>query len=111
MRLHPPEAPEGFVALLTEGVGRNGSALSAVIRSSRSPSSRRAWVEIPRPAVPAPGSSVALLTEGVGRNCNRLLKVQISATVALLTEGVGRNLHGFTSLLCLIGRPPHGGRG
>ena len=47
MRLHPPEAPEGFaVALLAEGVGRNNVFAEALIAVPRSPSSRRAWVEI-----------------------------------------------------------------
>ena len=57
-----------FVALLAEGVDRNGSANSTFSPWFRSPSSRRAWIEIFRLLVSEPRSHVALLAEGVDRN-------------------------------------------
>ncbi len=55
-----------------------------------SPSSRRAWIEIPMAAACSPAGRVALLAEGVDRNivhgCYRG-----GLSVALLAEGVDRN--------------------
>ena len=79
-----------LVALLAEGVGRNSYKDCAEGKSDRSPSSRRAWVEIP-PALPGlRAPCVALLAEGVGRNYSIKTRPRRSA-VALLAEGVGRN--------------------
>ena len=39
----------GAVALLAEGVDRNRASRISLAACSRSPSSRRAWIEIPRP--------------------------------------------------------------
>ena len=55
---------------------------------SMSPSSRRAWIEIPHKKSLKYSSSVALLAEGVDRNCKML---------ALVVQPVSR--------------PPRGGRG
>ena len=77
---------------------------------------------------------VALLMEGVDRNLPMLKRPKTVTKVALLMEGVDRNMVGKlggvvgklspsswrawieifsaeTSLITLLGRPPHGGRG
>ena len=56
------------VALLAEGVGRNGDGALALCRAHESPSSRRAWVEMAELTDPMEQLDVALLAEGVGRN-------------------------------------------
>ena len=56
----------------------------------RSPSSRRAWIEMGMHSELARSLYVALLAEGVDRNAFVLGKVT-SAAVALLAEGVDRN--------------------
>ena len=61
--------------------------MEALMRAS--PSSRRAWVEIPQNKTKTPP-------------CH---------TVALLTEGVGRNNDGLYQYPTPDRRPPHGGRG
>ena len=58
--------------------------------SRRSPSSRRAWIEINSFCRHAALSSVALLAEGVDRNSFASSKVPLFS-VALLAEGVDRN--------------------
>ena len=103
----------GIVALLAEGVDRNG--MWQYTRAARvpSPSSRRAWIEMLKThryyggesmvALLAEGvdrnryghhhrnlQPVALLAEGVDRNKN-VLSNGIKAEVALLAEGVDRN--------------------
>ena len=79
-----------MVALLAEGVDRNydGSAWAAM--TGRSPSSRRAWIEIATARCVRPRLSVALLAEGVDRNLCRVLSSR-GQSVALLAEGVDRN--------------------
>ena len=58
----------------------------------RSPSSRRAWIEISSYGAPRlPHDLVALLAEGVDRNTS-LMAVLLRCQVALLAEGVDRNL-------------------
>ena len=59
-------------------------------KAARSPSSRRAWVEITRTTATSWHPAVALLAEGVGRNPFQA-SVLLGAKVALLAEGVGRN--------------------
>ena len=57
------------VALLAEGVDRNGQALQIrQLDFAGSPSSRRAWIEIPRSCERRSVRWVALLAEGVDRN-------------------------------------------
>ena len=77
-----------FVALLAEGVDRNYARKNPPNEKSKSPSSRRAWIEIA-----CPGS------------------VSTPPPVALLAEGVDRNLHLCNALALALGRPPRGGRG
>ena len=76
------------VALLAEGVDRNLLQAGKGFSIQRSPSSRRAWIEISRVTTTVLLGSVALLAEGVDRN----------GTVIYI-EGVG------------VRRPPRGGRG
>ena len=80
--------PGPRVALLAEGVDRN--ILEALSRreGGASPSSRRAWIEIPKRSMRRAGPAVALLAEGVDRN-------RVDA-VAVADDGC---------------RPPRGGRG
>ena len=99
------------VALLAEGVGRNRCVDGLVRCQCGSPSSRRAWVEIPTPQRKPRPLTVALLTEGVGRNHWWMEDGVLPGQVALLTEGVGRNRAGRAKKMKLEGRPPHGGRG
>ena len=78
-----------LVALLAEGVDRNGNSRPGVIANSiKSPSSRRAWIEIEKAAA------------------EKLL-----AGVALLAEGVDRNTGNSADKTQMRGRPPRGGRG
>ena len=122
-----------WVALLAEGVDRNLTYHRKKSAQKKSPSSRRAWIEIALGDDVDDSDYVALLAEGVDRNCNiwqgkscrsmspssRRAWIEMSATmhsmlkldVALLAEGVDRN-----DLLCAVcaggrGRPPRGGRG
>ena len=55
-----------------------------------SPSSQRAWIEIPRHPPRRKGSTVALLAEGVDRNSISVVWTR-ACMVALLAEGVDRN--------------------
>ena len=56
----------------------------------RSPSSRRAWVEMPVKLACSATISVALLAEGVGRN-QKHRAAEDDKWVALLAEGVDKN--------------------
>ena len=68
MRGDTPMIEKGSVALLAEGVDRNKFSGTKIITPIKSPSSRRAWIEIPPAASGVDGSGVALLAEGVDRN-------------------------------------------
>ena len=76
------------VALLAEGVDRNSWSCKAMPMWRVSPSSRRAWIEIPEVIERFSQNAVALLAEGVDRN-------------AQVCE------HGVIE----VRRPPRGGRG
>ena len=78
-----------YVALLAEGVGRNQQVGGKRPAPLKSPSSRRAWVEI------LAGHSARYLDE----------------PVALLAEGVGRNQATERRAALKMRRPPRGGRG
>ena len=123
-----------LVALLAEGVDRNffSSSLTASVLY-RSPSSRRAWIEIEVDEGDAGQRKVALLAEGVDRNqkipqlalvvegvallaegvdrnfCAKAARGR--SRVALLAEGVDRNCKLWAFLRYWYGRPPRGGRG
>ena len=56
------------VALLAEGVDRNMATASSFAFVMRSPSSRRAWIEILLMTGQPNSCKVALLAEGVDRN-------------------------------------------
>ena len=81
---------EDDVALLAEGVGRNVRGHIRGGRSHPSPSSRRAWVEMPVKLACSATISVALLAEGVGRN-QKHRAAEDDKWVALLAEGVDKN--------------------
>ena len=79
-----------FVALRTEGVDRNSPDNTGQTHPARSPSARRAWIEIKRLPVVGPLRMVALRTEGVDRNRSGSYRHR-PGCVALRTEGVDRN--------------------
>ena len=81
-----------MVALLAEGVDRNAEQWSAGKVANVSPSSRRAWIEIPRRTSRCGHRCVALLAEGVDRNAAHPQTPLRGGLVALLAEGVDRNL-------------------
>ena len=56
------------VALLAEGVDRNLTMLKKSSGNAKSPSSRRAWIEITSCRATSNLCRVALLAEGVDRN-------------------------------------------
>ena len=56
------------VALLAEGVDRNKNVFWKTLNRIKSPSSRRAWIEIAYSSLSCLYCSVALLAEGVDRN-------------------------------------------
>ena len=77
-----------YVALPTEGVDRNKAAGVLDGDALRSPSPRRAWIEI------------------------RLFMASYrSGLVALPTESADRNIDSASNMLPDVRRPPHGGRG
>ena len=81
---------EEEVALLAEGVDRNSSVSTHRVLISKSPSSRRAWIEIAvkiakNPGKMSPSSRRAWIEIGDIGRC------QDTPTVALLAEGVDRN--------------------
>ena len=61
------------VALLAEGVDRNNQVPRLDITRSRSPSSRRAWIEIAPGCRRESAYTVALLAEGVDRNNGKIV--------------------------------------
>ena len=77
-----------FVALLAEGVDRNLQNFDSATADTRSPSSRRAWIEIIMARLKKRKDGVALLAEGVDRNRNCLPEGELATR-----------------------RPPRGGRG
>ena len=102
---------EDPVALPTEGVDRNLFAIKMPPVGSRSPSPRRAWIEIMLGRGAGKDGVVALPTEGVDRNWIWCASWGLFLQVALPTEGVDRNV--FFGMVTIVtdGRPPHGGRG
>ena len=65
--------------------------LAAVKGKSKSPSSRRAWIEISASILHGTHAAVALLAEGVDRNLFHH-PASFAILVALLAEGVDRNM-------------------
>ena len=121
------------VALHPEGVDRNICTLCHECVSNRSPSTRRAWIEIYPLRYQYSRTQVALHPEGVDRNFVVVVAVQLFS-VALHPEGVDRNKscvsrkatsrrspstrrawieieHPATANKTISGRPPPGGRG
>ena len=100
-----------LVALLAEGVDRNVDGRQQLVTSVKSPSSRRAWIEIPNVPTADDTEQVALLAEGVDRNSCFPDISEKRASVALLAEGVDRNSGKGYITQKGWGRPPRGGRG
>ena len=80
------------VALLAEGVDRNTVRQVTGGCVGRSPSLRRAWIEMTHTGHPGGARYVALLAEGVDRNNRKDNTMNNNHIVALLAEGVDRNL-------------------
>ena len=99
-----------MVALLAEGVDRNLYCGCHCLDLQRSPSSRRAWIEMVEVFEVFQASHVALLAEGVDRNFS-VSVVFSDRMVALLAEGVDRNFFCAKQYRQPCGRPPRGGRG
>ena len=100
-----------FVALLAEGVDRNCTGVPERISLYRSPSSRRAWIEIETLAGWHQRPAVALLAEGVDRNNHNRDSVigrimSPSSRRAWIEIGQRKTPPPTSS-----GRPPRGGRG
>ena len=99
------------VALLAEGVDRNRLAIYPGSLSIRSPSSRRAWIEMAVTCSQYSWSTVALLAEGVDRNGVCVLphkrgKLSPSSRRAWIEIAAGHRRHRNCPR-----RPPRGGRG
>ena len=122
------------VALLAEGVDRNYELKDYISPEGKSPSSRRAWIEMWTGPYDDDHHPVALLAEGVDRNAESFQGDGMDWYVALLAEGVdrnrpfGRNPFRVTKVALLAegvdrntaaandgkvtaSRPPRGGRG
>ena len=100
------------VALHPEGVDRNDTPTCHELVKLKSPSTRRAWIEISPLRQNVMPLLVALHPEGVDRNAPVARNGNGTILVALHPEGVDRNplyfiYNGFTE----PGRPPPGGRG
>ena len=83
--------PLWYVALLAEGVDRNPRAKVSIITRMRSPSSRRAWIEMHTTSIRAlrftsPSSRRAWIEIPAAKS------MTTAGAVALLAEGVDRNL-------------------
>ena len=77
----------------------------------RSPSSRRAWIEILAMPDNLYFSQVAFLAEGVDRNYRAVGELELLIRVAFLAEGVDRNKIACGVDAVHVGRLPRGGRG
>ena len=99
------------VALLAEGVDRNMEDLAAVKGKSKSPSSRRAWIEIGMAVRDHTQEVVALLAEGVDRNSHASEPI-VSVLVSPSSRRAWIEIRGrFCWSTRRGGRPPRGGRG
>ena len=99
------------VALLTEGVDRNSADCPRMEREGKSPSSRRAWIEILGISSAAAICLVALLTEGVDRNVG----LSRHREKTIVSPSSRRAWIEISVVDCItdynMSRPPHGGRG
>mgnify|MGYP004564486655 CR=1 FL=1 len=99
------------VALLTEGVDRNNLTLYNTEAVKRSPSSRRAWIEMDSRIVPHTACNRSPSSRRAWIEMSPLLYHHQGVFVALLTEGVDRNSLSAPEASGWPRRPPHGGRG
>ena len=89
----------GFkVALHPEGVDRNKNQDKNKIFLKKSPSTRRAWIEILKRGRKSPSNPVALHPEGVDRNDVVAHLIGYNG-VALHPEGVDRNIRYFARVV------------
>ena len=79
------------VALHPEGVDRNPAYEDTSVEARRSPSTRRAWIEIAPSSALQCCHTVALHPEGVDRNPVVAAHIKAEQDVALHPEGVDRN--------------------
>mgnify|MGYP001015905523 FL=1 len=99
------------VALLAEGVDRNYYWYHTAHQSWRSPSSQRAWIEIPTSSFCPRAIPVALLAEGVDRNTSTMWPKSMEHPSPSSRRAWIEILNGWLSSLWWSGRPPRGGRG
>ena len=99
------------VALHPEGVDRNLARAAQSLWRRKSPSTRRAWIEICCYVCHRRGEAVALHLEGVDRNCLDTFVDALGSRVALHPEGVDRNYPTPPPIKDDASRPPPGGRG
>ena len=85
------KAGDTYVALLAEGVDRNKLSLIMNMIDNLSPSSRRAWIEIPRPARRSRMDSTSPSSRRAWIEIGTLNFRTSFWSVALLAEGVDRN--------------------
>ena len=103
--LHAMNVKVLYVALLAEGVDRNNRQIPACNVARRSPSSRRAWIEIDRESaeiyiVASPSSRRAWIE--ISRRRVSSAKFH---SVALLAEGVDRNNLVYSSFVNVLSSP------
>ena len=99
------------VALLAEGVDRNLGVGLAVVAAGRSPSSRRAWIEITCGTCLTTMSAVALLAEGVDRN-STMVAPPVGGIQSPSSRRAWIEIRGRLARRCSAPRrPPRGGRG
>ena len=111
MMTTPGSAISAMVALLAEGVDRNAVCGRRSRSGRRSPSSRRAWIEIAPTLSWVCPSSVALLAEGVDRNNAYSNGIKLGIT----SPSSRRAWIEIQITWCIAAaegrRPPRGGRG
>ncbi len=85
------DAAQCFVALLAEGVDRNAFQSLEHPDYCWSPSSRRAWIEIPSPLEDLTTSEASPSSRRAWIEICRFVSRPLLSSVALLAEGVDRN--------------------
>ena len=99
------------VALLAEGVDRNSKWFESYTGTLTSPSSRRAWIEIPQRGYLEKPEKVALLAEGVDRNMlSKIRPTTLKKSPSSRRAWIEIRMTSDTSATSW-GRPPRGGRG
>ena len=108
---HDAIVPLKDVALLAEGVDRNADGEDLGRDLLRSPSSRRAWIEICQDCAQQESNPVALLAEGVDRNNEEWYR-EMPIYRSPSSRRAWIEIDGTTGKVSPTGRrPPRGGRG